>query len=137
MIAVASDHAGFLLKQELLQSFALTDYGTSSTASCNYSDYARKTITNLKQDDLAILICGTGIGMSIVANRFSFIRDALCFTPDMAKLAREHNNANVLCLGARLISSHTARAITQQFLNSQFLGGRHQSRLDSFKNLGS
>ncbi len=129
-IFIASDHAGFELKEYLKTQFNLLDLGTHSSESCDYPVFAKKLVARLKDDDKGILICGTGIGMSIAANRFKNIRAALCFNEEMAKLARQHNDANILVLGARIISPETAKTCVEKFLSTDFEGGRHQRRLE-------
>ncbi|MES2607756.1 MAG: ribose 5-phosphate isomerase B [Pseudomonadota bacterium] len=135
MIYIASDHAGIELKSALKQHIeavghSVIDEGTVSSASVDYPDYAQKVATRLLVDPSAqgILICGTGIGMSIAANRFSHVRAALCQTIEESCLARAHNDANVLCLGARVISDDAAIACVDAFLATEFEGGRHTGR---------
>lgn len=106
------------------------DLGTHSTESCDYPVFAKNLVNHLKERDKGILICGTGIGMSITANRFENIRAALCFNEEMATLARRHNDANILVLGARIISPETAKNCVEKFLSTDFEGGRHQRRLE-------
>jgi ribose 5-phosphate isomerase B len=129
-IFIASDHAGFELKEYLKSYFDLSDLGTYDNTSCDYPVFAKKLCNQIKESDKGILICGTGIGMSITANRFKNIRAALCFNEEMAILSRQHNDANVLVLGARIISAETARRCVEKFLSTDFEGGRHQRRLD-------
>ncbi|MBO7537406.1 MAG: ribose 5-phosphate isomerase B [Alphaproteobacteria bacterium] len=129
-IFIASDHAGFELKEYLQTQFNLLNLGTHNEESCDYPVFAKKLAIRLKNDDKGILICGTGIGMSIAANRFKNIRAALCFNEEMAKLARQHNDANVLVLGARIISPETAKTCVEKFLSTDFEGGRYQRRLE-------
>jgi ribose 5-phosphate isomerase B len=135
-IHLASDHAGFALKSHLVQyleskGFAVADEGTHSTESCDYPVLAHKLCAAVeKEQGLGILICGTGIGVSIAANRHPGIRAALCATELQARLSRQHNNANVLCLGARIIGVELAQAIVEAFLEGTFEGGRHQRRID-------
>ena len=129
-IFIASDHAGFGLKWYLQKCFDLEDLGTYDEKSCDYPIYAKKLVGQMKEGDKGILICGTGIGMSIVANRFKNIRAALCFNEEMAILSRQHNDANVLVLGARIIPAETARGCVEKFLSTDFEGGRHQRRLN-------
>lgn len=139
---IASDHAGFQLKSELIRQRSLKysdctgidliDLGTDSNESCDYPVFANKLAENLlnaSETDRGILICGTGIGMSIAANRYPKIRAALCFNEEMAIMSRRHNNANVLVLGARIIDSHVAVQCIQAFLKTDFEGGRHARRL--------
>ncbi|MBO4405443.1 MAG: ribose 5-phosphate isomerase B [Alphaproteobacteria bacterium] len=129
-IFIASDHAGFELKEYLKNHFDLLDLGTHSAESCDYPVFAKKLIVRLKEGDRGVLICGTGIGMSIAANRFQNVRAALCFNEEMAVLSRQHNDANVIVLGARMISKEVARKCVEKFLATDFEGGRHQRRLD-------
>lgn len=133
-ILIASDHAGFLLKKFLIQELTKLGYATldlgcdSAEKSVDYPDYANKLGKKL-QSEFGILICGSGIGISIAANRFAHIRAALCHNTKSAKLSRAHNDANVLCLGARFVKDKSALAITKAFLTSKFEGGRHELRV--------
>ncbi len=135
-VLLASDHAGFEMKKTLLahlesRGFDVVDHGTHSTESCDYPVLAHKLCEAVKHTGCTgILICGTGIGVSITANRHAEIRAALCFTELHAQLARRHNDANVLCLGARMTGTELAGAIVDAFLEARFEGGRHQRRLD-------
>lgn len=135
-IAIASDHAGFglkkILKKELVAlGYRVEDLGTHSAESVDYPDYALQLATwVVAEKGRGVLICGSGIGMSIAANRVKGVRAALCVTTEMADLARKHNDANVLCLGARLTSSEAAKEILKIFLNTPFEGGRHQTRVE-------
>lgn len=127
-IYIASDHAGYDLKTNLLNWLPtvalgkeILDLGTNSADCCDYPVYANKLVTTLKQDlenSVGILICGSGVGMAIAANRHRKIRAANCWSEDIAKLAREHNDANILVLGARVISEETAKNIIKVFLNT-------------------
>ncbi len=142
MIALASDHAGFALKErvkELLEEMGLTyrDFGTNSTASVDYPDfgYAAAEAVSRGDCDRGILVCGSGIGMSIVANKAEGVRAAECLTPEAATLARQHNDANVLTMGERLVDWDTARRIVEVFLTTSFEGGRHQRRVDKIHTL--
>ena len=128
-IFIASDHAGFRLKEFLKKHFELIDLGTDSESSCDYPIFAKKLAEKINGENCGILICGTGIGMSIAANRFSHIRAALCVNETMAELARQHNDANVLVLGARIIFEDTALKCVEKFLSTDFEGGRHQRRI--------
>ena len=137
-ILIASDHAGYKLKkiliQELQEEIKFDDLGPFSEDSVDYPDYARKLSKkiDLKKDLLGVLICGSGIGMSMVANRFKNLRAALCMNNKMSILARQHNNANILVLGSRLISEQEAIKCLLVFLKTNYEGGRHQARLDKF-----
>ena len=141
MIYIASDHAGVELKAALIKHLsatghAATDEGTASADSVDYPDYAQKVAARLLSDPSAygILICGTGIGMSIAGNRFSHIRAALCQSSEEARLARAHNDANVLCLGARVVTIDAAIACVDAFLTTEFEGGRHTLRTKKLTN---
>lgn len=136
IIAIASDHAGVDLKKSIKQDIEnaghqVVDLGPTDTQSVDYPDFAHKLAQWMKDkpQSSGILICGSGIGMSIAANRHSHIRAALVCTPEQAALARQHNNANVLCLGARQLPEATARAATKTFLETAFDGGRHETRV--------
>lgn len=136
MIYIASDHAGYLTKLKIISLFEkhqleFKDLGTNSTDSVDYPDYAHILAKNVLKDpqSVGILICRTGIGMSIGANRHKGIRAALCRSPKDAKLSREHNNANVLVLGAGGCC-HKRKAIIKTFLNTKFEGGRHTKRVE-------
>ena len=137
-ILIASDHAGFKLKkiliEELQAEIKFEDLGPFSENSVDYPDYARKLSKkiDLKKDLIGVLICGSGIGMSMVANRFKNVRAALCMNNKMSILARQHNNANILVLGSRLISEQEAIKCLLVFLKTNYEGGRHQARLDKF-----
>lgn len=136
-IFITSDHAGFWLKTALVQylkekGFDVMDFGPDTDAlSVDYPLFAQKLCTALKAEPAAkgIAICGSGIGMSIAVNRFSFIRGALVYTPEAAKLSRQHNNANVLCLGARMTDFEQAKTLVDTFLTTPFDGGRHERRV--------
>ncbi len=134
-IFIASDHAGFELKEQLKKMTAnlpWQDLGPSDTTSVDYPDYANKVAEKLRSASdavVGVLICGSGQGMAIRANKFSHIRAALCVTEEMAQLARAHNNANVLCLGARLTDVNIAQRILSTFLETPFEGGRHERRV--------
>jgi ribose 5-phosphate isomerase B len=136
-IAIGADHAAFQIKtriKEYLESAGYTvhDSGTWSEESVDYPDLAAAVAGRVasKQSDFGILACGTGIGMSIAANKISCVRAALAHDKTTARLAREHNDANVLTLGARIISEAQALEVVQEFLAGQYAGGRHQARID-------
>ena len=135
-IHLGSDHAGFELKKLLAKELAalgyeVIDHGAHSAESCDYPLVARALCEAIASDGgRGVLVCGTGIGMSIAANRFGHIRAALCANELQARMARRHNDANVLCLGARVTGSELAIAIMAAFLENSFEGGRHQRRLD-------
>ena len=138
-IVVAADHGGFLLKEiikkKLLQSGrAVLDVGCDSGDSVDYPDYAEKAVSTIVTGECerGILVCGTGIGMSIAANRHRHIRAANCFDVPTAILSREHNNANILCLGARVLDTDNALQMVMSWLDTEFSGGRHQLRVAKF-----
>ena len=140
-IHIGSDHAGYELKALLSKSlkdlgFNILDHGTHSMESCDYPLIAQELCKAVEEDQASgILICGTGIGMSIAANRFKGIRAALCTVELQARLARRHNNANILCLGSRIIGTEMALAIAMAFLESDFEGGRHERRVNELNKL--
>lgn len=136
-IGIGNDHAATELK------FAIVDYlkelghevvnfGTDTNDSCNYPEYGEKVARAVvaKEVDLGILICGTGVGISIAANKVKGIRAVVCSEPCSARLAREHNNANILAFGARIVGEELAKTIVKEYLDASFLGGRHQTRVD-------
>ena len=134
-IAIASDHAGYELKRQLKEFFvkiSFIDVGTFSEESVDYPDYAHKAIEQYNQGNCekVILICGSGNGIQMTANKYKNIRCGLCWDPEIAQLARSHNNANVIAMPARYISFNTAKEIVQTFLETPFEGGRHQKRID-------
>lgn len=136
-IALASDHAAFELKAVLIKwltasNYEVIDFGTNSFNSCDYPDFAIPAAESVASGkaDFGIVVCGSGIGMSIVCNKVKGIRSANCCSAEMAVLARQHNNANILNMGARLIDFETAIEITNTFLNTEFHGGRHSLRVD-------
>lgn len=138
-IAVGCDHAAFSYKEKLVPylrnaGFEVVDVGTDSEASVDYPVFAAAVCEKVisKEADCGILMCGTGIGMSMAANKFNQIRAALCTDTTMAEFTRRHNNANVLCMGARIIPYETVLKITDIFLSTEFDGGRHQKRIDLF-----
>lgn len=135
---IASDHAGYELKFNLVsfllknfQEYEVFDCGAYSEESVDYPDYAEKVCENVvnNKDSLGILVCGTGIGMSIAANKVNGIRAALCNDIFTARLSRQHNNANVLVMGARVIGNGVATEIVKSFLDTTFEGGRHLNRI--------
>ncbi len=135
IIGIASDHGGYGLKEAIKRRFTeitFDDYGTHSEDSCDYPDYVSAVCRRVSEGSLerAIVICGTGIGASIVANKIRGIRAALCCNEFMADMSRRHNDANVLALGARVLGDELAFRIIRQWIDSPFEGGRHQSRLD-------
>lgn len=135
VVAIGNDHAGTDLKRRIIakfrDEFEFVDCGTDGEDSVDYPDYSRKVCDAVlsKTADFGILVCGTGIGMSIAANRNKGIRAGLCSHALMASLTRKHNNANVLCLGARMIGMDVAFDCVKTFLNTEFEGGRHLNRI--------
>ena len=141
-IALGSDHAGFEYKVKIIEwlkenDYQVLDFGAFSSDSVDYPDYAFPTAEAVSAGiaHYGILICGTGIGMSITANKIEGIRAALCCSPEVAKLSREHNNANLLALGSRMIPIEKAIEIVKAFLDSEFEGGRHMIRVEKIHNL--
>ncbi|WP_261530464.1 ribose 5-phosphate isomerase B [Campylobacter lari] len=137
-IYIASDHAGFILKQEIVKflqdkNISFEDLGPFSEDRCDYPDYAHLLSSKINEKSFGILVCGSGIGMSIAANRHKNIRCALCNESLSAKLSREHNDANVLALGARLIGADMAFEIISNFINTSFSGGRHCTRISKIE----
>jgi len=135
-VAIGSDHAGFEYKEMIKKyleekGFEVLDMGTYSNERTDYPIYAEKVAKAVSngEADRGILICGTGIGMSITANKIKGIRAALCPNDFMAKMARKHNNANILCLGQRVVGTDHALSIVDTFFSTDFEGGRHQNRL--------
>jgi ribose 5-phosphate isomerase B len=136
-IAIASDHAGFDLKTYVIKKlkkagYQIQDFGPDSDSSVDYADFGHKVAFAVERDAnvLGILICGSGNGICMTANKHKGIRAALCWTPEISALARQHNNANILCLPARFLSKMLAGRIIDSFLSSEFEGGRHQKRID-------
>jgi ribose 5-phosphate isomerase B len=139
-ILIASDHAGFTLKEKLKLylekiGFKVKDLGTYSGGSCDYPDFAYNLSRSISQGRYrrGILICKTGIGSSIVANRLSGVRAALCYNVKQARLSREHNDSNVLVLGSAFVNEKSAKRILNVWLKTKFQGGRHLRRLNKIK----
>jgi ribose 5-phosphate isomerase B len=135
-IILASDHAGFNLKENIKNFLIkkgkrILDLGTENTASVDYPDFAHLLSKKMKKNNkqLGILVCGSGIGMSITANKHKNIRAALCYNVKSARLSREHNNANVIAIGARLTKKNVALKSVKAFLDTKFEGGRHLRRV--------
>lgn len=142
MIALGSDHAGYEYKErikKLLDDLGLPyrDFGTNSTESTDYPDYAHSVAEAVSkgEPERGILVCGTGIGMSIVANKHRGVRAAVCESVAAARLARQHNNANILALGSRITPWETAEEIIKTFLSTGFDGGRHERRIEKIHTL--
>lgn len=141
-IAIASDHAGYPLKEEVIRflrekEYDLLDLGVHDLNSVDYPDQAEKLANAVVQGDAdqGIIICGTGIGVSIAANKVRGIRCALCHDVFSATMARQHNDSNVLALGARVVGVGHALAIVEAYLAAEFLGGRHQNRVEKINRL--
>ena len=136
-IYIGCDHGGFELKNTIIErllslGYEVFDAGTYTNESCNYPVYAKEVCRNVLENEgsLGILVCGTGIGMSIAANKIKGIRAAHCTDTFSAKMTRRHNNANVLCLGARITGSDLALDVVDDFLANEFEGGRHATRVE-------
>ena len=137
LIALAADHAGFPMKEMVKdylvgKGYDILDLGTDSAASVDYPDYghAMGEAMDSGRAERGIVICGSGIGVSMAANRHASVRAALCTNGLMARLARQHNDANVLALGARIVGEEVAKNCVDEFLSTEFEGGRHQRRLE-------
>lgn len=133
-IAIGSDHAGFEYKQALAESLAgnqVKDFGTYSSDSVDYPDFAHPVASAVEngEADLGILVCGSANGVAITANKHQGIRAAICWNVELAALARQHNNANVVCIPARFISLDVAKEIVSTFISTDFEGGRHATRV--------
>ena len=135
-IEIGSDHAGFDLKESLRlklekEGYFVMDHGTYSNASTDYPDYAHKTAESvLANHDTGILICGSANGVCMTANKHQGIRAALCWTEEIASLARQHNNANILCIPARYVTLELSWKMVEVFLATEFEGGRHEGRVN-------
>lgn len=134
-VFLASDHAGFELKNELKEAikglgYEVVDLGTNDKNSVDYPDYAHLLASKLEPNCYGVLVCGTGIGISIAANRHENVRCALCHDEFTARLAREHNDANVIAFGARVIGAGVAISAVEAFLKTEFAGGRHERRVE-------
>jgi ribose 5-phosphate isomerase B len=134
-ISISSDHAGFELKESIKKflikkKFLVLDLGPRDDRSVDYPDYAKKLAKNIisKKSDTGILICGSGIGMAMSANRFKKIRAAVCYNEKSTKLSRSHNNANIIAIGSRLTNKNLALKLAMIFLKTKFDGGRHKRR---------
>ncbi|MFA4837994.1 MAG: ribose 5-phosphate isomerase B [Candidatus Neomarinimicrobiota bacterium] len=143
-ISFGADHAGFALKIALIEfakslGYETTDRGTNGSDSVDYPDYAQKVAQDVTRRiaDFGVLICKTGVGMCISANKVHGIRAALCYSPEIARLSRLHNNANVLCLGASFTEPEAAKQIFQVWIETNFEGGRHEKRIEKMMNLES
>ncbi|WP_052910932.1 ribose 5-phosphate isomerase B [Riemerella anatipestifer] len=134
-IAIACDHAGFeykeFIKKELANEYQITDFGTNSADSVDYPDFVHPAASSVEngENEMGILICGSGQGVQLTANKHQGIRCALCWMPELGALARQHNNCNMVAVPARFISKELALEIIKTFLNTEFEGGRHQNRV--------
>jgi len=140
LVVIASDHGGFEHKQAVVArlqnlKYEVEDLGTNSAESVDYPDFAHKVCEKVEADStgntVGILVCGTGLGMDMAANKHKGIRSALCHNEFTAKMSREHNNANVLCMGGRVIDVITAKKLAEIFLTTKFEGGRHERRVNN------
>lgn len=136
-IAIGSDHAGFEYKEMLKEmltglAYEVKDYGTHSAASVDYPDFAHPVAEAVESNasDFGVLVCGSANGVAITANKHQQIRAAICWTNEIAALARQHNNANVICVPARFVSEDLAKEMVKTFLNTAFEGGRHGDRVE-------
>lgn len=137
-VFLASDHAGFELKNELKEAikglgYEVVDLGANDKNSVDYPDYAHLLASKLEPNCYGVLVCGTGIGISIAANRHENVRCALCHDEFTARLAREHNDANVIAFGARVIGAGVAISAAEAFLKTEFAGGRHERRVEKIE----
>ena len=144
MIAIGSDHGGLELKEAIVKALAtrgldVDDFGTDNGESVDYPDFAEKVAGAVSRGEIkqGILVCGTGIGMSIVANKFPGVRAALVTDEFMAQMAKEHNDANILVLGGRVLAEEMAVKMVNTWLDSSYEGGRHQRRLDKIAQVES
>ena len=132
-ICIASDHAGYDMKEKikdflLVKDIPVIDLGPFTDASVDYPDYAKRVL--LKKSDTGILVCGSGTGMAITANKFKGIRAAQCYSKKSTILSRKHNNANIICLGSRILKNKEALNFINFFLSTKFENGRHQKRIN-------
>ncbi len=139
-IAIGCDHGGFKLKNRIIEHLAengieTVDYGCYSEESCDYPVIAKKIVKEITNGvhDYAILVCGTGLGMAIVANKTRGIRAVTCFDSTTARMAKSHNDSNVLCLGERITGEYLALDIVDTWIKTEFSGGRHKRRVDMFE----
>jgi ribose 5-phosphate isomerase B len=136
-IGIGGDHAGYAYKEELIGelkklNYEVTDFGPDTDASVDYPDHVHplaKAVNN-KELDFGVLICGSGNGVAMTANKYPNVRAALCWQTDLAKLSREHNDANILCIPSRFVSKEVAEDMMKTFLSTAFEGGRHQRRVE-------
>lgn len=143
-IAIGNDHAALKMKLEIKtyledKGYEIIDFGTHTNESCNYPVYGKKVAEAVvtKEADCGILICGTGVGISLAANKVKGIRAVVCSEPYTARLSKQHNNTNILAFGARVIGTGTAKMIIDCWLDAEFEGGRHQERIDMIMEIES
>lgn len=136
-IAIGSDHAGYIMKNEIRdylisEGYEVTDFGTNTADSVDYPEYGRNVGEAVASGkfDRGVLVCGTGVGISIAANKIDGVRAAVCSEPCTARLTRAHNDANIIAFGARIVGIEVAKMIVDVFLTTEFDGGRHQRRVD-------
>ncbi|GHM99999.1 ribose 5-phosphate isomerase B [Cytophagales bacterium WSM2-2] len=136
-LAIGADHAGYEMKEHLKkmlekEGYVLKDFGTNSPEPADYADFAHPVsyAVEKKEFDLGVLVCGSANGVAMTANKHQGIRAAICWTEELAALARQHNNANILCVPARFVSEELAQKIVHKFLTSTFEGGRHERRVN-------
>lgn len=136
-IGIGNDHAALEMKKEIVKyleskEIEVVNYGTDTSESCNYPEYGEKVggAVVAGEVDLGILICGTGVGISLAANKVKGVRAVVCSEPYSARLSRQHNNTNVLAFGARVVGTEMAKMIIDEWLSAEFMGGRHQTRVD-------
>lgn len=136
-IGIGNDHAAVEMKNDITayleeKGYEVVNYGTDSHESCNYPEYGEKVGRAVVDGevDLGILFCGTGVGISLAANKVKGVRAVVCSEPYSARLSRQHNNTNVLSMGARVVGIEMAKMIIDEWLNAEFMGGRHQTRVD-------
>lgn len=136
-IAIGNDHVALALKNHIKQylttkGYEIVDFGTHTEERCDYPVYAKRVADAIVSGEceLGVLICGTGVGISLAANKVKGIRAAVCSEPYTARLTRQHNNANVIAFGARVVGESVAEMIVDEFLGAEFEGGRHQGRID-------
>lgn len=141
-IAIGNDHIGVEMKEHIKKyledkDYIVVDYGTNSAERCDYPVYGKKVADAVVggECDFGVLICGTGIGISLAANKVKGIRAAVCSEPYSARLSRRHNNANIIAFGARVIGTATAEMIVDEFLEAEYEGGRHQRRIDMISDI--
>lgn len=140
MIVLASDHGGYKLKEMIKEYFLLIGYdyidvGCDSEESCDYPDHVHRACNKIGDGDFGIFVCGSGNGVNMTANSHKHIISALCWKSEIARLSRLHNNANVMCLPGRFIQTDEALSCVEEFINTEFEGGRHQNRVDKIKSM--